>query len=42
VERVPARGHSAEHEPCPPYKAGWDYDKDDPDEDFAVERLRRV
>ena len=42
IEKVPTRGHAAEHEPCPPYKAGWDYDKDDPDEDFAVERLRRV
>jgi len=42
VERVPTRGHAAEHEPCGPYKAKWEYDKNDPDEDFAVERLRRV
>ena len=42
VERVPAKGHAAEHESCPPYKPTWEYDKNDPDEDFAVERLRRV
>jgi heavy metal sensor kinase len=42
VERVPTRGHAAEHEPCGPYKPKWEYDKNDPDEDFAVERLRRV
>lgn len=42
VERVPTRGHSTEHELCGPYKAKWEYDKNDPDEDFAVERLRRV
>jgi heavy metal sensor kinase len=43
IERLPPpRGHAAEHEPCGPYKAKWEYDKNDPDEDFAVERLRRV
>ncbi len=42
VVRVPAHGHGAEHEPCGPYKPAWEYDKNDPDEDFAVERLRRV
>jgi len=42
VVRVPTRGHAAEHEPCGPYKPAWEYDKNDPDEDFAVERLRRV
>ena len=41
VERVPPRAHTADL-PCPPYKAIWEYDKNDPDEDFAVERLRRV
>lgn len=40
VERLPAK--SREHVPCPPYKPVWEYDKNDPDEDFAVERLRRV
>ena len=35
------RKHQAD-EPCPPYKPVWEYDKNDPDEDFAVERLRRV
>jgi heavy metal sensor kinase len=42
IERLPAKSHVAEHEPCLPFKAGWEYDKNDPDEDFAVERLRRV
>lgn len=42
VVRVPARGHATEQLACPPYKATWEYDKNDPDEDFAVERLRRV
>jgi len=42
IDKVPARLHAIEHEPCPPYKATWEYDKVDPDEDFAVERLRRV
>ncbi len=42
IERLPLKGHPAEHEPCPPYQATWEYDKNDPDEDFAVERLRRV
>jgi len=42
VERVPARLLAAEHLSCPPYKPTWEYDKNDPDEDFAVERLRRV
>ena len=42
IERVPTHGRAAEHEPCGPYKAKWEYDKNDPDEDFAVERLRRV
>src|ERR1039458_9640744 len=42
IEKVPTRGHAAEHEPCPPYKAGWDYDREDEDEECAVERLRPV
>ena len=42
VVKVPAHGHAAEHEICGPYKPAWEYDKNDPDEDFAVERLRRV
>lgn len=42
IERVPARAHTAERLLCPPYKPTWEYDKNDPDEDFAVERLRRV
>ena len=41
IERAPKRGH------IPPgcvgdWCASWEYDKNDPDEDFAVERLRRV
>jgi heavy metal sensor kinase len=42
IERLPVKAHSAEHETCGPYKPTWEYDKNDPDEDFAVERLRRV
>ena len=42
VERLPVKGHTAEHVPCPPFHPVWEYDKNDPDEDFAVERLRRV
>jgi len=42
IEKVPTRGRNAEHEPCGAYKPSWEYDKVDPDEDFAVERLRRV
>ncbi len=42
VERLPAKVRTPEHVPCPPHKAIWEYDKNDPDEDFAVERLRRV
>jgi len=40
VERLPAKSHK--HVACPPFDATWEYDKNDPDEDFAVERLRRV
>jgi heavy metal sensor kinase len=41
IERAPKHSHA------PPGCAGdwcatWEYDKNDPDEDFAVERLRRV
>ena len=41
IEKAPLRGHK------PPgcvgdWCATWEYDKVDPDEDFAVERLRRV
>ncbi len=39
---VPTRVHAAERDLCGPYKPAWEYDKNDPDEDFAVERLRRV
>ena len=42
VDHVPPKSHSAQHLPCGPYEPKWEYDKNDPDEDFAVERLRRV
>jgi heavy metal sensor kinase len=37
IEKLPTRGHAP-----PAWRATWEYDKNDPDEDFAVERLRRV
>src|SRR5215469_1584761 len=37
VERVPKRGRG----PIV-YRGVWEFDKNDPDEDFIVERLRRV
>ncbi|HVN06088.1 MAG TPA: ATP-binding protein [Bryobacteraceae bacterium] len=37
IERIPTRGHA-----LPSWRPTWEYDKNDPDEDFAVERLRRV
>jgi heavy metal sensor kinase len=37
IERVPGRGH-----PPPTWRPDWEFDKNDPDEDFIVERLRRV
>ncbi|HTQ57427.1 MAG TPA: ATP-binding protein [Bryobacteraceae bacterium] len=42
IERLPPKSRLAEHQPCGPYDTRWEYDKNDPDEDFAVERLRRV
>jgi heavy metal sensor kinase len=42
IERLAPKVRVAEHQPCGPYEAKWEYDKNDPDEDFAVERLRRV
>ncbi len=42
IERVAVRGRAAEHDPCKLFRPTWEYDKNDPDEDFAVERLRRV
>jgi heavy metal sensor kinase len=41
VEHLPAK-HAGMSVPCPPFFPVWEYDKNDPDEDFAVERLRRV
>ncbi len=37
IERVPVRGHAP-----PIWRHIWEFDKNDPDEDFIVERLRRV
>lgn len=37
IERVPVRGHAP-----PQWRPDWEFDKNDPDEDFIVERLRRV
>ena len=37
IERVPMRGHVP-----PVWREVWEFDKNDPDEDFIVERLRRV
>ena len=42
IERIPVRGRPPGREPCKLYRPTWEYDKNDPDEDFAVERLRRV
>jgi hypothetical protein len=39
IEKVPTRGMPPACRLAPGY---WEYDKNDPDEDFAVERLRRV
>jgi heavy metal sensor kinase len=37
IERVPTRAHAP-----PVWRPDWEFDKNDPDEDFIVERLRRV
>jgi heavy metal sensor kinase len=42
IERLPPKSRLGEHQPCGPYDPKWEYDQNDPDEDFAVERLRRV
>jgi heavy metal sensor kinase len=37
IERMPMRWHAP-----PQWRVEWEFDKNDPDEDFIVERLRRV
>ena len=39
IEKVPVKGHS--HKP-PEWRYVWQYDPADPDEDFIVQRIRRV
>ena len=41
IERAPVKGRAALHAP-PVWHYVWEFDKNDPDEDFIVERLRRV
>jgi heavy metal sensor kinase len=37
IEKVPTRGHAP-----PVWRADWEFDPNDPDEDFIVERMKRV
>ncbi len=42
IEKLPKHVHPPSEGCIGDWCAKWEYDKDDPDEDFAVERLRRV